>query len=193
MAVVPHSKSSTTDRMPPQNIDAERSVLGAMLLNPDAVGMVTEILQGGAHEAFYMPAHQYIYNAIIALYSKSKPVDAITLQDQLERDGTLEEAGGLPYITDLTGAVPTSANAQYYSQIVLDNSILRRVITECSNVIGEAYNSPEDVNLLLDAAESSIFKIAEQRQANPITKVADLLEASIHRIGLRDHWGRYGL
>ena len=182
MAVVPQPQSTPNDRMPPQNIDAERSVLGAMLLNPDAVGLVTEILQGSAVDAFYVPAHQYIYDAIITLYAKAKPIDAITLQDQLERDGTLEDAGGLPYITDLTGAVPTSANAQYYTQIVLDNAILRRVISECSNVIGEAYDSPEDVNLLLDAAESSIFKIAEQRQANPITKVADLLETSIHRI-----------
>lgn len=185
MAVVPQVKSSAHDRMPPQNIDAERSVLGAMLLNPDAVGQVTEVLQAGAFEAFYVPAHQYIFNAIVGLYGKAKPIDAITLQDQLERDGTLEDAGGLPYITDLTGAVPTSANAQYYTQIVLDNSILRRVISECSNVIGEAYDSPEDVNLLLDSAESAIFKIAEQRQANPITKVADLLEESIKRIELQ--------
>ena len=185
MAVVPQPKPSVNDRMPPQNIDAERSVLGAMLLNPDAVGLVTEILQGGSFEAFYVPAHQYIYNAIIALYGKAKPIDAITLQDQLERDGTLDDAGGLPYITDLTGAVPTSANAQYYTQIVLDNSILRRVISECTTVIGEAYNSPEDVNLLLDSAESAIFKIAEQRQANPITKVSDLLEESIKRIELQ--------
>ncbi len=182
MAVVQQIKSKANDRMPPQNVDAERSVLGAMLLNPDAVGPVTEILQASGPEAFYVPAHQYIYNATISLYGKSKPIDAITLQDQLERDGTLEDAGGLTYITDLTNAVPTSANVQYYTQIVLDASILRRVISECTNVIGEAYNSPEDVNELLDAAESAIFKIAEQRQANPISKVSDLLEASIQRI-----------
>ena len=168
--------------MPPHNIDAERSVLGAMLLNPDAVGPVTEILQGNASEVFYAPAHQYVYDAIINLYAKSQPIDAITLKDQMERNGTIDDAGGLAYITELTGAVPTSANVQHYARIVLDASILRRVISSCSNVIAEAYDSPEDVNKLLDAAESNIFKIAEQRQLNPILKVADLLEASIHRI-----------
>ena len=168
--------------MPPHNIDAERSVLGAMLLNPDAVGAVTEILQGNAAEVFYAPAHQYVYDAIINLYAKSQPIDAITLKEQMQRSGNLEDAGGLAYITELTGAVPTSANVQHYARIVLDASILRRVISSCSNVIAEAYDSPEDVNTLLDAAESNIFKIAEQRQLNPILKVSDLLEASIERI-----------
>ncbi|MFP6582499.1 MAG: replicative DNA helicase [Candidatus Hydrogenedentota bacterium] len=176
------SNSTANDRMPPQNIDAERSVLGAMLLNPDAVGPVTEILQGNAVEVFYAPAHQYIYDAIVNLYAKTQPIDAITLKDQMERSGTLDDAGGLAYITDLTGAVPTSANVQHYARIVLDASILRRVIGSCSNVIAEAYDSPEDVNKLLDAAESEIFKIAEQRQLNPIAKVSELLQESMRRI-----------
>lgn len=176
---------SANDRMPPQNIEAERSVLGAMLLNPDAVGPVTEILQGNGAEVFYAPSHQYIYDAVIALYTKSRPIDAITLQDQMERDGTLESSGGLVYIADLTSSVPTSANVQHYARIVLDASILRRIISECSKVIGDAYDTPEDVNLLLDTAESAIFKIAEKRQLNPITRVSDLLEESIQRIDMQ--------
>ena len=176
------SNSTSNDRMPPQNIDAERSVLGAMLLNPEAVGPVTEILQGNAAEVFYAPAHQYIYDAIVSLYARSQPIDVITLKDQLERAGTLDHAGGLAYIADLSGAVPTSANVTHYARIMLDASILRRIIGSCSNVIAEAYNSPEDVNQLLDTAEGEIFKIAEQRQLNPISKISDLLEAGIKRI-----------
>jgi replicative DNA helicase len=177
--------NAVPDRMPPQNIDAERSVLGAMLLNPDAVGSVTEILQGNGAEVFYAPSHQYIYDAAISLYTKSKPIDAITLQDQMERDGTLEDSGGLAYIADLTSSVPTSANVQHYARIVLDASILRKIISECSTVIGEAYDTPEDVNQVLDAAESAIFKIAQKRQLNPIMKVSDLLRESIERIELQ--------
>jgi len=183
--VIAQSINMTNERMPPQNIDAERSVLGAMLLNPDAVGSVTELLQGNGADVFYAPSHQYIYDAIISLYAKSQPIDAITLKDQMERDGTLEDAGGLAYVADLTSAVPTSANVQYYARIVLDASILRRIISECSNVIGEAYNSPDDVNKLLDAAEGAIFKIAEKRQLNPIMKVSDLLQESIERIDMQ--------
>jgi replicative DNA helicase len=179
---VANPSNNSNDRMPPQNIDAERSVLGAMLLNPDAVGPVTEILQGNGADVFYAPSHQYIYDAVITLYGKSQPIDAITLQDQMERDGTLDNSGGLAYISDLTGSVPTSANVQHYARIVLDASILRRIISTCSNVIGEAYDSPEDVNEVLDAAESEIFKIAEKRQLNPIARVSELLEESIKRI-----------
>lgn len=170
------------DRVPPHNLEAERSVLGAMLLNPDAVGVAIEILREKPADVLYSEVHQHVYGAMVQLFRNSTPVDAVTLHEQLKRDGHLDEAGGPAYISDLSGAVPTSANVEYYARIVLDAAILRRMISACSRISGEAYGQPEDVNKLLDLAESEIFSIAEKRQLNPIYHVEDLLEDSIHRI-----------
>lgn len=168
--------------MPPQNLEAERSVLGAMLLSSDAVGTAIEILQTDAADLFYSEAHQHVYAAMVSLYAKNQPIDVVTLKEQLTRDGRLEDVGGLAYIADLAGAVPTSANVDYYARIVLDSAVLRRMIATCTKLIGEAYNLPEDVNALLDTAEGEIFAIAEKRQLNPIHKVSQLLEDSINKI-----------
>jgi replicative DNA helicase len=183
------------DRLPPQNIDAERSVLGAMLLNADAVGTAIELLREKAEEVFYAEAHQEIYAAIVTLFRKSVPIDVLTLTEQLTRDNHLDSAGGASYIAELSNAVPTSANVEYYARIVLDAAILRRLISTCSRITGEAYSSPDDVNAVLDQAEANIFSIAEVRQLNPIHKVADLLEDSIHRIEeiIKSHAGYTGV
>lgn len=170
------------DRVPPQNLDAERSVLGAMLLDADAVGAAIEILHDQASEVFYSPAHQHIYSAMLKLFSTTTPVDAVTLLEQLNRDSHLEEAGGGAYISDLTGAVPTSANVEYYAHIVMDTAVLRRLITACSRLAGEAYDVPEDVSTLLDKVEAEIFSIAAKRQLTPIYKISELLEDTIHRV-----------
>ncbi|MCC6145208.1 MAG: hypothetical protein IT368_15485, partial [Candidatus Hydrogenedentes bacterium] len=126
------------DRTPPQNIEAERSVLGAMLINNDVIGTAVEILRDAADEVFYVAAHQHIYSAIVELFRKNQPVDSITLVHQLTSTGTLEDVGGVPYIADLTGAVPTSANVEYYAKIVLETAVLRKLITTCSRVVAEA-------------------------------------------------------
>ena len=183
------------DRTPPQNIDAERAVLGAMLLNPDAVGTALEILHEDTTHLFYAEAHQHIYEAMVSLFRKSMAVDAVTLVEQLTRDGSLDGCGGVTYISDLAGAVPTSANIEYYARIVLDAAVLRRLITTCTRLAGEAYEMPSDVNTLLDRAEAGIFAIAETRQLSPILKVADLLEESISRIEevIKSHSGITGL
>ncbi len=183
------------DRTPPQNIDAERSVLGAMLINNDAVGVAIEILGGDSEDIFYVPAHRRVYDAAVALFQNSAPVDATTVSDQLSRGGGLEEIGGTSFIAGLMGAVPTSANVEYYARIVLDMAVLRKVISTCTNIANEAYTVPEDTSTLLDRAESGIFSIAEKRQLNPISRVGDLLEASIHRIEemMKSHSGITGL
>jgi len=174
--------AASFDRVPPHNLDAERSVLGAMLLNPDALGTAVQILRDDAEQTFYAEAHERIYNAMVNLYRASTPVDAVTLVERLNRDGALEDAGGASYITELTGAVPTSANVEYYARIVLETGLLRRVIAICSRLAGEAYRAEGDVEQLLDGAEREIFAIAEQRQVSPIYKVSELLEAGIQRI-----------
>jgi replicative DNA helicase len=170
------------DRTPPQNIEAERSVLGAMLLNPDVVGVAIEVLHDNPADTFYVEAHQHIYEAILALYRGGTPVDVVTLVDRLVADGNLDAAGGASYLAELTGAVPTSANTEYYARIVMEKALLRRIISACTGIAGEAYREEGEVAELLDRAESEIFSIAEKRQLNPMHRVGDLLEAGIQRI-----------
>lgn len=178
----PVNTAALFDRTPPQSIDAERSVLGAMLLNPNAVGAAIEILRESASETFYVEAHQRIYEAAVSLFKRNMPVDPVTLMEQLSRDGLLDAAGGASYIADLTGAVPTSANIEYYARLVLESAILRRVITTCTRIAGEAYQPEGSVEELLDRAEAEIFAVAEQRQVNPIYRISDLLEVGIEQI-----------
>ena len=108
MAVNPRQENSFV-RVPPQNLDAERSVLGAMLQDPEAAGNAVEILQDDAQGVFYAESHQHIYSAMVSLFRKNQPIDAITLKEQLSREGQLEAVGGLAYIAELSGAVPASA------------------------------------------------------------------------------------
>lgn len=173
------------DRVPPYNEDAERAVLGSMLLNPATVGTAIEILRGTSEEIFYFPAHQYIYEAILALYKDARPIDAIVLKEQLASKAQLEDAGGIAYIADLTSVVPTSANMEHYARIVSEKSILRRLITACTGIVGKAFDADGDAQTLLDLAESDLFKIADQRQVNPILRVGDLLVESVNRIELQ--------
>lgn len=183
------------DRTPPQSIEAERSVLGAMLLNSEAVGSAIEILHENADEVFYVESHRKIYAAMVELFRRAMPVDATTLVSQLVRAGQLENAGGATYVSELTGAVPTSANVEHYAQIVLEAALHRRLIATCTRFAGEAYNASGDVEDLLDRAEQAIFKIAEQRQLNPISRVGDLVVEGVRRIEeqIKSHTGITGL
>ena len=175
----------TFDRTPPQNIEAERAVLGAMLLNPEAVGTAIEVLHENAEDVFYVQAHQHIYQAVLSLFGKNTPVDITTLVNQLTKDGHLDAVGGPSYIADLAGAVHVSANVEYYAGIVLETGLLRRLISACANIAGEAYKGEGEPADLLDQAESAIFKIAEQRQLNPIHAVGDLVNAGVSRIEMQ--------
>ena len=170
------------DRVPPYSEDAERAVLGAMLLNPDTVGNAIEILQGQPSDLFYFPAHAHIYEAMIHLYREGRPLDALVLKERLLAAGRLEDIGGLAYIADLSSVVPTSANIDHYARIVLDKSLLRRLISSCTHIVAQAFEAPEDVAKLLDKAEGSLFQIAEQRQVNPIEPIDVLLKESVDRI-----------
>ncbi len=178
----PAAGSALFERTPPQSIEAERAVLGAMLINADSVGVALEILGDQPGDTFYVEAHQHIYQAMLDLYRQSMPVDGTTLTEQLSRSGKLEAGGGFSYLGELAGAVPTSANIEYYARIVLDAAVLRRLISACTRVVGDAYKGEGEVSEMLDRAESEIFAIAEKRQLNPIHTIGDLLEDGIHRI-----------
>ena len=183
------------DRVPPQSVDAERAVLGAILLNPDAVGSALEVFRDAGEDAFYVAAHQQIYSAVLMLFHKNVPVDPVTLFEQLSSEGHLESAGGAAYISELMGAVPTSANVVYYSQIVLDAAIRRRLISSCTTIAGTAYEGEGEVDELLDHAEAAIFAISQTRQSNPIFKVGDLVQDGVDQIMrlIREHTGVQGL
>ena len=173
------------DRTPPQSLEAERAVLGAILLNPEAVGTAIEVLHEHPEDVFYVRAHQHIYTAVLSLFEKGRPVDAATLLGQLTKEGTLEDSGGVTYIADLTGAVPTSANVEYYANIVLETALLRKLIGACTHIAGEAYSGKGEASDLLDNAESAIFAIAQQRQLNPIYPISELVGAGVQRIEMQ--------
>jgi replicative DNA helicase len=183
----PHGRKGTRspqDRTPPHSIEAERSVLGAMLLDAEAVVAAIEIFgdKSTARDIFYLPAHQHVYEAVWDLFRRDVPVDHTTLLEKLMQEETLEKAGGVSYLSELLGAVPTAANAQYYARIVMNRALQRRLIAICNNIAMEAYSGDDDVSALLDTAERDIFQIAEQRQLNPIYPVASLVDSGVQQI-----------
>jgi replicative DNA helicase len=147
-------------RVPPQAVDVEMAVLGAMLLDKGAIAKAIEILDDSS---FYKPAHQRIFAGMVALFEKSEPVDLITLVEELRRRAELDKIGGEYYLTELTTRVTTAANVEYHAHIVLEKALMRQLISSSSEVVGRAYSETEDALDLLDEAEQKIFQISEQR------------------------------
>ncbi len=174
---------STEGRVPPQAMEIEVAVLGAMLMEKEAVAKAIEILD---ETAFYKPAHQSIFQAMMSLFERSEPVDLITLTEELRRRGELEKIGGEYYLTELTNKVASAANVEYHAHIVLEKALMRHLIHSSSEVISRAYNETEDSLGLLDEAEQKIFDISEQRMKKSfmsmnvaVHKTMDMLQ-SIH-------------
>ncbi|MCK5863478.1 MAG: replicative DNA helicase [Candidatus Hydrogenedentes bacterium] len=170
------------DRMPPQDTDAERAVLGAMLMRTEAIGTAVEILHHDEQDVFFIPAHQIIYDVIISLFNENKPLDRVVLIDEITRRDALEKIGGESYLAELVNVVPTSANVEYYAKIVLEKSLRRRLIDSCARITVDAYQGKDVVEELLDGAEKQIFALNEQRQTNRIYAVSELLEEGVDRI-----------
>src|SRR5215471_5060245 len=145
------------DRLPPQNRDAERSVLGSMLRDNGIIGDVVQIVR---YDNFYSDAHQKIFQAIVALYDKAHPADLVTLADYLKEQKQIEDIGGYPYLAELWDAAPTAANAEYYARIVRDKAIVRNLIHAGSEILCDAYDQTQPADELLGAAENKIFEIA---------------------------------
>jgi replicative DNA helicase len=160
-------------RVPPHNLSAEESVLGASLLSRDAIGAVSE--QGLRPEDFYRPAHQHIFDAIRALYATGAPADTITVADELRRAGLLEQIGGTEVLHALQNATPAISNAAHYARIVQDTALLRRLIHVAGDIAEMAYGEPDDITKAVDEAESKVFKIADDR----IVDTTQLLSESI--------------
>ena len=150
----------SSGRVPPQAVDVEMSVLGAMLLEKEAISRALELLDD---TAFYKPAHGIIFKAIIALFERNEAADSITVVEELRRMGKLDEIGGPLSISDLTMRVTSGANVEYHAKIVLEKSLLRNLITASTEITGRAFNEQDDALDLLDEAENKIFQISEKR------------------------------
>lgn len=160
------------ERIPPQNIDAEQSVLGAILLDREAVYKAMKILQP---EDFYREDHKLIYKTIMSLSDSGKPVDLITVSDQLRQHGELEKAGGVSYLASLAEMVPTAANIEYYARIVEEKSLLRTLIHLSTRIAGMGYEEGEEPEKLIAEAEQMIMELGSRRMTATFSSIKDIL------------------
>jgi replicative DNA helicase len=178
LAPVPTSSAAP---VPPQNLEAEESVLGAMMLAPGAIGAVSEVL---AASDFYRESHGTIYRAAIELYSRGEPVDAITLADKLEERGELEQLGGRSRVHELAALVPATANAGHYARIVREMSMLRGLIAAGGEIQRLGWDRPGETTELVDRAEQIVFDLAQERVTSEFSHIETLLKDSFERITL---------
>ncbi len=167
------------DRMPPQNNEAEQSVLGSVLLQPTALISAMEYLQ--THD-FYRRAHQLIYQTMIDLNENNEEIDVVTVANLLETNKQLEDIGGAAYLAELANVVPTAANVEYYAKIVEERSLLRRLIQASTDIITETYEESDDVSNILDAAEQKILEVSERKNRSGFVKISDVLRDSMEEI-----------
>ncbi|EKX62211.1 replicative DNA helicase [Streptomyces ipomoeae] len=170
---------SAFERVPPQDLDAEQSVLGGMLLSKDAIADVVEILKG---PDFYKPAHETIYQAILDVYAKGEPADPITIAAELTKRGEITKVGGAPYLHSLVQTVPTAANAEYYAEIVHERAVLRRLVEAGTRITQMGYAADDDVDEIVNRAQAEIFAVTEQRTTEDYLPLGDIMEGALDEI-----------
>ncbi len=176
----PGTREAPEDRLPPQDVHAEQSVLGGMLLSKDAIADCVETLKGFD---FYRPAHEAIYDAILDLYGRGEPADAITVSDELTKRGDLTRVGGQAYLHQLISAVPTAANAGYYAQIVAERAVLRRLVEAGTKIVQLGYaQGGGDVEDIVNAAQAEVYAVADKRGGDDYHVLGDILEATVDEI-----------
>ena len=178
--------SSQSGRVPPQATEVEQAVLGAMLLNKEAIGRALEIID---KDCFYRDDHQKIFGVLVDLYDKNQPVDIITVSEELNRrksagskSGQLDEVGGRMYILELTEKIATTANIEYHCNIVLEKSTLRKLINTSTQIVSQCYDATQEVDDLLDRAEQGIFSISEKRIKEGFIPLGELLPHTFEEI-----------
>ncbi len=169
------------DRTPPQNIEAEQAVLGAMFLEQEAVTVAFEVLSA---EDFYRAAHQKVFEAILTLFDKGKPIDLVTVTAELVDQNVLDEVGGVSYLAELANSVPTAANVEYYAHIVEEKSILRRLIRTATTIATDGYASEDEVEDLLNEAERKILEVSQKKNTKGFQNIRDVLVATYDKIEL---------
>lgn len=160
------------ERVPPHNIEAEQAVLGAIFLEPEAFSTAAERI---GPSDFFRAGHQVIFEAMLELFEKGEPIDLVTVTTLLSDSNKLEIAGGVPYLTDLASSVPTAANIDYYSKIVEEKALLRRLIQTATEIVTESYNREDEVEELLDQAERNILAVSSRKNATSFKPIKDVL------------------
>ena len=178
--------STLTDKLPPQNLEAERACLGSMLLDKEAIEVAIDVL---TDEDFYSEQHRIIFRTLLELYGRSTPVDIVTLTDYLRGSGELDSAGGVGYISSLLDETPTSANAEYYAKIVEQKSLLRKLIRASSGAISLCYNTEKDAYEIVDEAEKLIFDVTERKGVRGYFPISEVIKDSITAIEKLFHRG----
>jgi replicative DNA helicase len=170
------------DRQPPQDLSAEQSVLGGMMLSKDAIADVLEALRPGD---FYRPAHQVVYECILDLYGRGEPADPITVSAELDRKGELRRVGGAPYLHTLVSTVPTAANAGYYAEIVAEKAILRRLIEAGTRIVQMGHQGADgstEIDEVVDRAQAAIYEVTERRTSEDYVALEELLQPTMDEL-----------
>jgi replicative DNA helicase len=170
---------SNTRKTPPQNLDAEASLLGAVLIDTDAL---IKIADSVSPEDFYDTRHNHIYTAILSLYDKRSPIDILTLADQLKKVGYLDLVGGSSYLTELTNYVPTASHVEEYGEIVAQKALRRRLIAASQNISDLSYNETHGIRELIEEAETNLFDVSQKQLKNSVISIETILEESFDRL-----------
>jgi replicative DNA helicase len=166
-------------KIPPNNLEAEQSVLGAMLLDKEAISVATEFISG---EDFYRETHKEIFEAVVELFDKGQPVDLITLTEKLKVRNTLEAVGGITYLTNLMNIVPSTHNVEYYAKIIEEKSLLRKLIKTSNEIMSKSYEGSEDIAAVLESAEKGIFDISLNRSNQGFVHIKNILNSNFDKI-----------
>ncbi len=175
----PSFDSGPAGRTPPQDLAAEQSVLGAILLSKDAIADVLEAIKG---TDFYRPSHELIYDAVIDLYGRGEPADAVTVAAELFRRGDLAKVGGAPYLHDLVSGVSIAANAGYYAEIVREKAILRRLVDAGTKIAQLGYAGAGQVDDTVDRAQAEIFSVTERRASEDYLPLSEIMAGTLDEI-----------
>src|SRR4026208_2230136 len=170
---------ATAERTLPHNLEAERSVLGAILVHNDAFNTAAQVIDG---RDFYRDAHRRIFDRMVALSERGEAIDFITLKEELSRGGELEEVGGPAYVASLVDGVPRATNVEYYARIVKEKATLRNLIYAANKILTNAYEADQESDLILDEAESSIFAVADDRLKAGFVPMRELVKESFPKI-----------
>lgn len=167
------------EKAPPQNIEAEQSVLGAIMIDPSAIAKISDLLQA---EDFYREAHRLIFRAGMSLFERGEAIDFITITDALRRDEALERVGGISYVTSLANGIPTAANVVYHAKIVQEKSLLRRVIHAATEIAAMGYDETEEVEKVLDQAEQKILEVSTKKIGQDFQPIKEIIFSTLARI-----------
>src|SRR3989344_6213366 len=173
------SRSSESLKVPPHDTEAEKSVLGALLIDAGTINQVFEFLREGH---FYNKKHQYIYSAMLTLFEKQEPIDLVTLKNALKKSGNLKKVGGTEFLSDLINTVPTAAYAEHYAHIVKDNYTKRKLIELSSRLVEQSFNEQGDTKNLLDDAERQIFALSQEHHHQDFAELKEILADSFERL-----------